>query len=689
MNIVVKRDGSKQSFNKVKIYEAIMKAMKNGSGIIESEIAAQIANEIEALHTSDEAVAISTIELEVFNKLIEHNQILTARAYEGYRKVREFQRNNTALDDTITTMIDGSNREVIDENSNKNGYIAGTQRDLIAGEYSRDYSRRNLLPADITQAHDEGVIHFHDLDYFIQHIHNCQLIDLENMLQNGTVINKKMIEQPKSFQTACTVATQICQQVACGQYGGQTISVAHLAPFVRVSEEKWRKKLTDELSDYVDEDKIEELVQKRLHEEIVSGVQTIQYQVNTFATSNGQAPFLSIFMYINEKPEYKKETAMIIEEILNQRVQGMKNEVGVFITPAFPKLLYVLDENNTYPETEYWYLTWLAVQCLAKRMMPDMMSGKIMKENYGDIFPCMGCRSFLSPWRDENGNLKWYGRFNQGVVTLNLVDVALSSNKDQELFWKILDERAELCHRALMLKHERLEGTTSDISPIHWQNGSIARLEKGEVIDKYLHDGYSTLSLGYAGLYECVYYMLGESHTDPDGEEFALKVMNRLRKYCDDWKAESGLGFSLYGSPIESTTYKFAKCLKRRFGVIPGVTDKDYITNSYHVNVQEEIDAFRKLGFEAQFQKISSGGCISYAEVTNLTNNLDALVKLVQYMYETIQYAEINTKSDYCQVCGFDGEILIDDDGEWYCPQCGNRDHDKMNVCRRTCGLTR
>lgn len=687
---VIKRDCTEANFNKEKILNAILKAMTSGSGIVKPKIAEDIADEIFEETKDREEVSISEIESMVFDKLISKKQRLTARAYEGYRSIREFQREENELDDVVYGIVEGTDKEVLDENSNKNAYIAPTQRDLIAGELSRNYSRRNLLPINITQAHDEGVIHFHDADYFVQHIHNCQLVNLEDMLQNGTVINTKMIEKPKSFQTACTVATQIVQQVANSQYGGQTITLSHLAPFVRISREKWVKRVIQDFEETgvtYNMEHVNYIADKRLREEIKAGIQTIQFQVNTFNTSNGQSPFLTVFMYISENPEYEKETAMLIEEVLNQRYEGMKNEVGVPVTPSFPKLIFVLDENNIFKDSKYYYLKKLACKCVAKRMMPDFISAKIMKQNYdGEVFPCMGCRSFLSNWKDENGKYKWYGRFNQGVVTLNLVDIGLSADKDMDKFWNILDERLRLCYQALMLRHERLEGTSTTISPIHWQYGAIARLSKDDKIDDLLHNGYSTISLGYAGLYECVLSMLGVSHTTEDGEKFALTIMNKLKATCDKWKKDTGIGFGLYGTPLESTTYKFARKLRDRFGVIKGITDKDYITNSYHVNVKEEIDAFRKLGFEAQFQKISSGGAVSYVEVTNLNNNLDAIEQLVDYMYDTIQYAEINTKSDYCQVCGFDGEILLDENLEWYCPNCGNRDHNKMNVCRRTCG---
>ena len=687
---VIKRNCTEDEFKKEKISNAILKAMTNGSGIVKPKIAEDIANEIYEETKDIEEVSISEIEQMVFDKLISKKQRLTARAYEGYRSIREFQREENELDDIVYGIVEGTDKEVLDENSNKNAYIAPTQRDLIAGELSRNYSRRNLLPINITQAHDEGIIHFHDADYFVQHIFNCCLVNLYDMLQNKTVINKKMIEKPKSFQTACTVATQVVQQVANSQYGGQTISLAHLAPFVRTSKEKWIKRIIKDFErngiEY-NEEIVNNIADERLKEEIKAGIQTIQFQVNTFNTSNGQSPFLTIFMYINELPEYAKETAMLIEEVLNQRYEGMKNEVGVLVTPSFPKLIFVLDENNVPKDSEYYYLKQLACKCVAKRMMPDFISAKIMKQNYdGEVFPCMGCRSFLSNWKDENGKYKWYGRFNQGVVTLNLVDVGLSADKDMDKFWSILDERLKLCYQALMLRHERLEGTSTRISPIHWQYGAIGRLSKDDTIDELLHNGYSTISLGYAGLYECVLSMLGVSHTTEEGEKFALAVMNKLKATCDKWKKDTGIGFGLYGTPLESTTYKFARKLRDRFGIVEGITDKDYITNSYHVNVKEKIDAFSKLSFEAQFQKISSGGAVSYVEVPNLEQNIPALEELVDFMYETIQYAEINTKSDYCHVCGFSGEILLDENYEWYCPNCNNRDHDKMNVTRRTCG---
>ena len=680
---VVKRNGSLAGFDKNKIYNAIMKAMKNGSGIVKPNIAKKIADEIEEEFADRDEIRISEIETAVFDKLIAKKQKITAKAYESYRAIQEFKRNRTELDKIIEGIVDGTNEEAINENSNKNAYIASTQRDLMAGEYSKDYSRRNLLPANILYAHDEGIIHMHDLDYFMQHIHNCCLVNLKDMLQNGTVINRKMIEKPKSLQTACTIATQAVQQIANGQYGGQTISLAHLAPFVRISFNKYLKKYKnrgcspEDANTYAMED---------LHEEIKAGIQTIQYQINTFSTSNGQAPFLSIFMYISEEPGYEKETAMLIEEMLRQRIQGMKNEAGAYITPAFPKLLYVTDKNNIYPGSEYFYLTELAAECVSKRMMPDFISAKIMRQNYdGEVFPCMGCRSFLAPWKDENGNYKWYGRFNQGVVTLNLVDVGLSADKDIDTFWNILDERLNLCYQALMLRHERLENTPLSTSPIHWKYGGLSRLD-GDNFNELLHNGYSSISLGYAGLYECVMSLIGQSHTTPEGEKLAVKIMQHLRDACDKWKKETGIGFSLYGTPLESTTYKLAKCLKKRFGIIPGITDHDYVTNSYHVNVREHISAEDKLKFESQFQNISSGGAVSYIETCNLANNIPAVIELMQFMYENIQYAEMNGKFDYCQECGFEGEMKLNDNNEWYCPCCGNRNHEKLNIARRTCG---
>lgn len=691
--LVQKRNGKIDNFDGQKIYNAIMKAMKYGSGIVKEDVATTITHEItqELMGLNKKTISITNdIEPLVFNKLCDKGETITARMYEGYRAKRELQRQENALDEAEAGIVDGYNKEEREENSNKNPDIAATQRDLMAGTYSRDYSRRKKLPINIMAAHDEGQIHFHDSDYFMQHIHNCCLVNLEDMLQNGTVINGKKIEPPKSFQTCCTIATQVVQQIANGQYGGQTISLTHLAPFVRVSYKKIKANKIAEwnANEFIyTESMLESAVMKELKKEIKAGVQTIQYQINTFSTSNGQAPFLSIFMYINEDEEYKKETAMIIEEMLRQRIQGIKNEQGVYVTPSFPKLLYVLDENNTYEDSEYFYLTKLAAECVTKRMVPDFISAKIMRQNYdGEVFPCMGCRSFLSPWKDpETGKYKWYGRFNQGVVTINLVDVGLSANKNKELFWSILDKRLELCKQALMLRHENLKGTSTRISPIHFRYGGLARLKKDETIDSLLVNGYSTISLGYAGLYECVMSMLGKSHTTEEGEKFALDIMNFMKNKCELWKKETTIAFGLYGTPLESTTYKFAKCLKQRFGVIPEVTDHDYITNSYHVNVREEIDPFEKLKFESKFQSISSGGAISYVEMENMVDNEEAVIQVMQYIYENIQYAELNGKFDYCHVCGHT-EMKIDENNEWYCPNCGNRDKEKMNVARRTCG---
>lgn len=691
--LVQKRNGKIDNFDGQKIYNAIMKAMKYGSGIVKEDVATTITHEItqELMSLNKKTISITNdIEPLVFNKLCDKGETITARMYECYRAKRELQRQENALDEAEAGIVDGYNKEEREENSNKNPDIAATQRDLMAGTYSRDYSRRKKLPINIIAAHDEGQIHFHDSDYFMQHIHNCCLVNLEDMLQNGTVINGKKIEPPKSFQTCCTIATQVVQQIANGQYGGQTISLTHLAPFVRVSYKKIKANKIAEwnANEFIyTESMLESAVMKELKKEIKAGVQTIQYQINTFSTSNGQAPFLSIFMYINEDEEYKKETAMIIEEMLRQRIQGIKNEQGVYVTPSFPKLLYVLDENNTYEDSEYFYLTKLAAECVTKRMVPDFISAKIMRQNYdGEVFPCMGCRSFLSPWKDpETGKYKWYGRFNQGVVTINLVDVGLSANKNKELFWSILDKRLELCKQALMLRHENLKGTSTRVSPIHFRYGGLARLKKDETIDSLLVNGYSTISLGYAGLYECVMSMLGKSHTTEEGEKFALDIMNFMKNKCELWKKETTIAFGLYGTPLESTTYKFAKCLKQRFGVIPEVTDHDYITNSYHVNVREEIDPFEKLKFESKFQSISSGGAISYVEMENMVGNEEAVIQVMQYIYENIQYAELNGKFDYCHVCGHT-EMKIDENNEWYCPNCGNRDKEKMNVARRTCG---
>lgn len=694
-SMIIKRDGSKVLFDPKKIELAITKALiSEGVASIFTGTAQAIAKSFES---ENETPTIKEIEEYVFKSLCEAGLPLVAKAYEGYRSIREFQRSDQFTDESILSIVaGGTDEDLRDENSNKNVATASTQRDMIAGEASKDIAMRHMLPPHVVQAHKDGLIHFHDLDYAVQRIFNCSLVDLRGPFKDGTVINKKMIETPKSFRTACTVATQIVQQVACGQYGGQTISLAHLAPYVRVSYEKIKNQVREELfgddvplaspTKLCGNREVEHIAKKRLRKEIEDGLQTIQYQVNTFSTSNGQAPFLSIFMYLNENPEYIEETAMLIEEMIKQRYIGMKNEAGVYVTPAFPKLLYVLDENNVPKDSKYRYLTDLAVKCVARRMMPDFISAKKMKENYEDVFPCMGCRSFLSQYRDKDGKLKWYNRFNQGVVTLNLADAGLSADGNIDAFWKILDERLELVHDGLMCKHKSLLGTKAEKSPIHWQHGVIARLKKDDVIDPYLKDGYSTLSLGYIGLHECVLALIGESHTTERGEELAVRIMRRLRKACDDWRAESGLGFSLYGSPSESTTYRLAQTTQKRFGVVKGITDRDYLTNSYHVDVTEKINAFDKLRFESQFQKISSGGCISYVEVPNLEQNLEVIDQLVSYMYETIQYAEINTKSDYCAKCGFRGEIKLNNNLDWECPQCHTVNRDDLTVCRRTCG---
>lgn len=704
---VIKRDCSIVPFNKTKISNAILKAMKNGSGIIKPKIADDIADEIEeyCIENKLNEIDISDIESIVYDKLISKKQRLTAKSYEGYRRIREFQRDNiNTTDEEIEELLTGTSEYWMNENSNKDEKLVTTQRDYMAGIVSKDMSRRYLLTPEIVQAHDEGIIHFHDIDYFGQKtLHNCDLINLEDMLQNGTVISGTLIEKPHSFSTACNIATQIIAQVASSQYGGQTITLSHLAPFVDVSRKKIQKQVEEEFSlvteTYIDEKKvIKNIIEKRLKEEVKKGVQTIQYQVVTLLTTNGQAPFLSVNMYLNEvkDEQTKADLALIIEEVLKQRIQGVKNEQGVWITPAFPKLLYVLEDDNIHDGDKYWYLTKLAAQCTAKRMVPDyisekkMLEYKIDKNGNGNCYPCMGCRSFLTPYVDANGEPKYYGRFNQGVVTINLPDIALSSNGDIETFWTIFDERTELCHKALQIRHKRLEGTLSDVAPILWRYGALARLDKGETIDKLLHNGYSTLSLGYAGLYECVKYMTGNSHTDGDkGEKFGLEVMQALNDKCNRWKNEENIDYSLYGSPIESTTYKFAKCLKKRFGIVKGITDRDYITNSYHVPVFEKIDPFTKLLIESKFQKLSPGGAISYIECADLTHNINAVLEVMQFIYNNIMYAELNTKSDYCQVCGYDGEIkIVDENNEliWECPNCGNRDKNKMNVARRTCG---
>lgn len=687
---VIKRDCTEVNFDKSKISAAIFKAMKNGSGIVKPKIAEDIADEIENECKDKEEVSISDIESMVYDKLITKKQRLTAKAYEGYRSIREFQRENeNTTDSEIDELLDGESEYWNTENSNKNSKILNTQRDYMAGIVSKDISRRFLLPPEVVQAHDEGIIHFHDIDYFgMNAMSNCSLINLKDMLQNGTCINKVMIEKPHKFITACTIATQIILGVTSLQYGGATITLTHLAPFVRDSYNKYYDKY--KLWGFSDED-CKRYAESDTKKEVADGVQTFNYQCNSMSNSNGQSPFLSVFMYLGETTEYKKELAMIIEEFLNQRLLGLKNEVGVYVTQAFPKLLYVLEEDNIHENSPYWYLTKLAAKCTAKRMNPDYISEKIMKKyKEGNCFPCMGCRSFLSPYKDENGNYKFYGRLNQGVVTLNLVDVALSSEGDYEKFWDLMEQRTELCHKALLCRHKRLEGTLSDVAPLLWQYGAFARLKKGEKIDKLLHNGYASISLGYAGLYECVKYMTGKSHIDSqEGHDFGIKVMQFMNDKCDQWNKEHYIGFSIYGSPIENTTYKFAKCLQKRFGIIKGITDRNYITNSYHTFVKEPINAFDKLAKESEFQALSLGGAISYVETDGLVNNVDAILEMNKFIYDHIMYAEENTKSDYCQVCGYDGEIkIIDEDGEliWECPNCHNRNKDKMNVARRTCG---
>lgn len=688
---IIKRDGTEAQFNKTKIKQAVVKAMRNGSGIYLPDIARLIANDAERyFEKQDETPTIQKVEVYVYNRLIHYGQGLTAKAYEGYRAIQAFKKEASDTDEAILGLVRGTNEEAINENSNKDAKSASTQRDLIAGEVSKSIMRRKKLPAYMTQAHDEGILHYHDMDYGIQQIFNCCLVNMEDVLGNGTVINKKGVDRPKSFQTACTIATQVMAQIASGQYGGQTISLAHLAPYVRVSYEKYLREVAAEGQEndiQYSQSQIEKIAKRRTRKEVKDGVQTIQYQINTLATSNGQSPFVSLFMYLEEAGEYEEEMAMIIEEVLSQRLKGIKNEKGVYVSPAFPKLLYVLDENNIHKDSKYRHLTELAARCVSRRLMPDFISAKVMKENVGHVFPPMGCRSFLSPWYDENGNAKFYGRFNMGVVSVNLPDIALSADGDVEEFWRIFNERTSLAKEMLLTRIDLLRGAPVEISPIHWQHGALARLEKGQTIDHLFENGYATISLGYVGLHECVKVLTGESHTSANkGQKMALEIIQALRDKVDSWKEETGYGFGLYGTPAESLVYKFARKTKERFGVIEGVTDKLYFTNSYHVHVQEEIDAFEKLKFEAQFQKISSGGCISYIEVPNMNNNIEAVLQVIEYMYENIQYAEINTKSDYCQCCGFDGEIIINEDLQWECPNCGNTNKDKMNVCRRTCG---
>ena len=695
---VIKRNGTEVAFDIQKIENAISKAnqvVEDSAKMTRLQIE-RIAQSVELqLIKLNRSPSVEEIQDLVEKQIMAHGAFEVAKEYITYRYTRSLVRRSNTTDDKILSLIECCNEEAKQENSNKNPIVNSTQRDYMAGEVSRDITARLLLPKDIVEAHNEGIIHFHDTDYYAQHMHNCDLVNLEDMLQNGTVITGTMIERPHSFSTACNIATQIIAQVASNQYGGQSISLAHLAPFVQVSREKIRKTVEKEMEligAAPTEEQITELVENRLADEVKRGVQTIQYQVLTLLTTNGQAPFVTVFMYLGEakNEQEKADLALIIKETLEQRYQGVKNEDGVWVTPAFPKLIYVLEEDNIHEDSKYYYLTKLAAKCTAKRMVPDYISEKKMKEyKEGNCFPVMGCRSNLSPWKDENGNYKFYGRFNQGVVTINLVDVALSSGGDMDKFWKVFDERLDLCYRALMCRHNRLKGTLSDVAPILWQYGACARLKKGETIDKLLVGGYSTISLGYAGLYECVKYMTGKSHTDPDAKPFALQVMQHMNDACNQWKKETSIGFGIYGTPLESTTYKFAKCLQRRFGIIPGITDKGYITNSYHVHVTENINAFDKLAFEAQFQHLSTGGAISYVEVPDMQNNLEAVLNVMKFIYDNIMYAELNTKSDYCQVCGWDGEIKIEEeDGKliWKCPKCGNTDQNKMNVARRTCG---
>ena len=716
---IIKRNGSEVTFDVDKIENAIAKANAEVSGeerLTDREIRFAALNVTDECMEAGHTVTVEEVQDLVEDQLMALDHFEVARKYIIYRYVQNQRRQKNTTDDKILSLIECNNEEVKQENSNKNPTVVSVQRDYMAGEVSKDLVQRELLPEDIVQAHNEGLIHFHDSDYFAQHMHNCDLINLDDMLQNGTVISGTLIERPHSFSTACNIATQIIAQVASCQYGGQSISLAHLAPFVDVSRRKIRKAVMDEMNSVgveLSAEQLSDMVEKRLHDEVSRGVQTIQYQVVTLMTTNGQAPFITVFMYLNEakSEQEKKDLALIIEEMLRQRYQGVKNEAGVWITPAFPKLIYVLEEDNIHEDSEFFYLTKMAAKCTSRRLVPDYISEKKMKEyklsagekeGEGDCYTCMGCRSFLTPDRSGNGygnvaraknyepgKPKYYGRFNQGVVTINLPDVALSANRNMDEFWKIFDERLELCHRALRCRHERLKGTLSDAAPILWQYGALARLDKGEKIDPLLYGGYSTISLGYAGLYECVKAMTGHSHTDAEATPFALKVMQHMNDKCNEWKAAEDIDYSIYGTPLESTTYKFAKALQRRFGVIPGITDKGYITNSYHVHVAEEIDAFQKLQFESEFQRLSPGGAISYVEVPNMQDNLEAVLRVMQFIYDHIMYAELNTKSDYCQVCGYDGEIqIVEDDGKlvWECPHCGNRDQNKMNVARRTCG---
>ncbi len=685
--IVIKRDGQEVNYNRSKIIVAIGKA--NEEVPEEERISNQEIEEIVSYVETRKRkrILVEDIQDIIEQKLMALGKFDLAKRYIVYRYTRELVRRANTTDDSILSLIKNSNKEVMEENSNKNATAASTQRDLIAGEVSKDLTKRLLLPEKIAKAHEEGILHFHDADYFVQPIFNCCLINIQDMLDNGTVMNGKLIESPKSFQVACTVMTQIISAVASSQYGGQSVDLKHLGKYLRKSHDKYEKAYRAHFGDEFDDDTIEKLVQDRLKDELKSGVQTIQYQINTLMTTNGQSPFVTLFLNLDENNEYIEENAMIVEEILRQRLEGIKNEKGVYVTPAFPKLIYVLDENNCLKGGKYDYITKLAVKCSAKRMYPDYISAKKMRENYeGNVFSCMGCRSFLSPWKDENGNYKFEGRFNQGVVSINLPQIGILAKGNEEVFWKLMDERLQLCFEALMCRHNALKGTLSDVSPIHWQYGAIARLDKGEKIDPLLYGGYSTMSLGYIGLYEVTKLMKGVSHTNPVGEEFALRVMNHMKEAADRWRDETNIGFSLYGTPAESLCYRFARIDLEKFGEIKDITDKGYYTNSYHVDVREKIDAFSKFSFESQFQKISSGGSISYVEIPNMRHNLEALEEVVKFIYDNIQYAEFNTKSDYCHVCGYDGEIKINDDLEWECPQCGNKDHSKMNVTRRTCG---
>ena len=684
---VIKRDGRRVEYDRNKIVLAIQKANEEVEAH-EKVSEEKIYNIVASIENRGfDEMQVEDIQDIIEQKLMAEKKYVLAKTYIIYRYTREMVRKANTTDESILSLIKNSNKDVMEENSNKNATVASTQRDLIAGEVSKDLTKRMLLPEKISKAHEEGVLHFHDADYFLQSIFNCCLINIGDMLDNGTVMNGKLIESPKSFQVACTVVTQIISAVASSQYGGQSVDIRHLGKYLRKSREKYKKHYMEKYKDQIPAGLMEQFIDDRLHDELRSGVQTIQYQINTLMTTNGQSPFVTLFLNLEKDDEYIEENAMIIEEILRQRLEGIKNEKGVFVTPAFPKLIYVLDEHNCLNGGKYDYITKLAVKCSSKRLYPDYISAKKMRENYeGNVFSCMGCRSFLSAWKDENGNYKWEGRFNQGVVSLNLPQIGLIARGDKELFWQLLEERLALCFEALMCRHYALEGTLSSVSPIHWQYGAIARLGKNETIDKLLHDGYSTISLGYIGLYEVTKLMTGVSHTEPEGLEFALKVMKRLRSATDTWKENTGIGFGLYGTPAESLCYRFANIDKKRFGDVKDITDKGYYTNSYHVDVREKIDAFTKFMFESQFQDISSGGAISYVEIPNMRNNLEALEELVKYIYDNIQYAEFNTKSDYCHECGFDGEITINEDMEWECPQCHNKDHSKMNVTRRTCG---